>query len=268
MHVESAYRLAPHLSRNIAKLLPLGDAAWTVEFGHEIDLAHHAQVLQLAERIRAGQGTDAALDGVQDVVPTFRSLTVLFDPLRTDADALGARLLALSAAADAAPLPGRRWRLPVCCDPAFAPDLAEVAVACGLSQDAVVQQLTSAVFRVCMIGFMPGFPYLSGLPPALAMPRLATPRKVVPAQSLAVAGAMCCVYPWESPGGWRLLGRMPLPLFDLQHSEAPAWLAAGDAVRWVAVDRAEHDRLIVDWACWALRRQDFLDHDPDPEVLP
>jgi KipI family sensor histidine kinase inhibitor len=235
-----------------------------VEFGHEIDPAHHAQVLQLADRVRAGQGVDAALDGVQDVVPTFRSLSVLFDPLRTDAEMLGARLLALSAAEDAAPPPGRRWRLPVCCDPAFAPDLAEVAVACGLSQDAVVQQLTSAVFRVGMIGFMPGFPYLSGLPPALAMPRLATPRKAVPAQSLAVAGAMCCVYPWESPGGWRLLGRMPLPLFDLQHSEAPAWLAAGDAVRWVAVDRTGHDRLVVDWARGALRRQDFL----ESEALP
>jgi KipI family sensor histidine kinase inhibitor len=247
-------------------LLSLGDAAWTVEFGAAIDPAHHTGVMRLAERVRAGQGTDAALDGVQDVVPTFRSLTVLFDPLRADADALGARLLALSTAEDAAAPPGRCWRLPVCCDPAFAPDLAEVSAARGLPPDAVVQLLTGAVFRVCMIGFMPGFPYLSGLPPALAMPRLATPRKSVPAQSLAVAGAMCCVYPWESPGGWRLLGRMPLPLFDLAQSDAPAWLAAGDAVRWRAIDRTEHDRLTVDWARGALTRQDFLD--PEAPACP
>jgi KipI family sensor histidine kinase inhibitor len=242
-----------------ARLLPLGDGAWTVEFGDEIALALQARVLQLAEHIRALRGVDPVLDGVQDVVPTFRSLTVLFDPLHTDADALGARLLEWSVAEVAGVPVGRGWRLPVCCAPVFAPDLAAVSAASGLSAQAVVQTLTATRFRVGMIGFMPGFPYLSGLPPVLAMPRLATPRKAVPAQSLAVAGAMCCVYPWESPGGWRLLGRVPLPLFDSQHGEAPAWLAAGDRVRWVAVDRAEHDRLAADWARGVLTRADFLD---------
>jgi KipI family sensor histidine kinase inhibitor len=141
-----------------------------------------------------------------------------------------------------------------------------VCAASGLSENAVVQLLAATLFKVGMIGFMPGFPYLSGLSPVLAMPRLATPRKAVPAGSLAVAGRMCCVYPWESPGGWRLLGRMPLPLFDLQHNEAPAWLAAGDTVRWVAIDRTEHDRLAVDWACGALTRQDF--RDPEAPACP
>ena len=245
--------------RPAVRLLPLGDAAWTVEFGRDIDPVAHARVMRLADQVRAGQGTDAALTGVQDVVPTFRSLTVLFDPLRAEADALGAQLLALSAAEDTLLTVGRCWRLPVCFDSAFALDMAEVSAACGWSPDAVVQRLTGALFQVGVIGFMPGFPYLTGLPPELAMPRLATPRKAVPAGSLAVAGAMCCVYPWESPGGWRLLGHMPLPLFDLAQTEAPAWLAAGDTVRWTAVDRAEHDRLAAEWARGALTRRDFLD---------
>jgi KipI family sensor histidine kinase inhibitor len=248
------------------RLLPLGDAAWTVEFGREIDPVTHARVMRLADQVRTRQGRDAALEGVQDVVPTFRSLTVLFDPLRTDAEALGAHLLVLSEAEDTTVSIGRCWRLPVCFDPALAPDLGDVCAASGLSENAVVQLLAATLFKVGMIGFMPGFPYLSGLPPVLAMPRLAIPRKSVPAGSLAVTGAMCCVYPWESPGGWRLLGRMPLPLFDLQHSDAPAWLAAGDAVRWVAIDRTEHDRLTVDWARGALTRRDFLD--PEAPACP
>lgn len=249
------------------RLLALGDAAWTVEFGRSIDPVAHARVMRLADRVRTGLGTDAALAGVLDVVPTFRSLTVLFDPLRTEAEALGARLLALSAAEDTPLTVGRRWRLPVCFDPTFALDMAEVSAACGWSPDAVVQRLTDALFRVDVIGFMPGFPYLTGLPPELAMPRLATPRKAVPAGSLAVAGAMCCVYPWESPGGWRLLGHMPLPLFDLAQTEAPAWLAAGDTVRWTAVDRAEHDRLAAEWARGVLTRRDFLDAEAESEGL-
>lgn len=240
------------------RLLPLGDAAWTVEFGQAIDPLCQARVMRLADEVRARQGCDAALAGVQDVVPTFRSLTVLFDPLRTDAQALGAHLLALSATEGTAVPGGRCWRLPVCFEPAWAPDLGDVCAASGWSEHAVVQSLTTTLFKVGMIGFMPGFPYLSGLSPALTMPRLATPRKAVPAGSLAVAGTMCCVYPWTSPGGWRLLGHMPLPLFDLAQTDAPAWLAAGDEVRWTAVDRAEHARLGADWVRGVLVRSDFL----------
>lgn len=251
------------------RLLPLGDAAWTVEFGRTLEASAAARVLRLARHVLAGLAREPALQGVQDLVPTFRSLTVLFDPLQADADALGRHLLALcDAPDDGVEAAARGWRLPVCCAPELAPDLAEVCAAVGLSADAVVRCLTETTFRVGMIGFMPGFPYLTGLPPVLALPRLASPRKAVPAGSLAVAGAMCCVYPWESPGGWRLLGHMPLPLFDLAQTEAPAWLAAGDTVRWRAVDRAEHDRLAADWARGALTRRDFLDTDSEGRACP
>ena len=251
------------------RLLPMGEGARRGQVGSTLAPSVNARVLRLARLVQAGLGRDPALRGVLDVVPTFRSLTVLFDPLRTEADALGAHLLRLSATPDDTGMPPvRHWRLPVCFEPVMAPDLAPVCAATGLSAEAVVQRLTGALFRVGMIGFMPGFPYLTGLPPELAMPRLATPRKAVPAGSLAVAGAMCCVYPWESPGGWRLLGHMPLPLFDLAEAEAPAWLAAGDTVRWTAVDRAEHDRLAAEWARGALTRRDFLDTEglPCPAV--
>lgn len=251
--IEGAFRQAVK-----ARLLPLGDAAWTVEFGRGIDPELNARVMSLAEQVRTRREVEALFAGVLDVVPTFRSLTVHFDPLRTEADRLGERLLALAAVSGGRVATGRRWRLPVCFEAGFAPDLAGLAAACGLGEDAVVRLLTTTRFRVYMIGFMPGFPYMGGLPSVLAMPRLATPRQRVPAQSLAVAGSMCCVYPWESPGGWRLLGRMPLPLFELQQGLAPAWLAAGDEVGWQAIDRATCERLAADWAEGALTREAFL----------
>ena len=99
---------------------------------------------------------------------------------------------------------------------------------------------------------------MGGLPAALEMPRLSSPRKAVPARSLAIAGAMCAVYPWESPGGWRLLGRTPLPFFSAQERAAPALLAAGDRVRWQAITRAEFDVLEAASAAGTLARERFL----------
>lgn len=225
------------------RLLALGDAAWTVEFGREISAVVNARVMDLAERIALLRQDDPLFAAVSDVVPTFRSLTLHFDPLLTDAEALGERLLALGQQAGSKLHEGRRWRLPVCFEGDFAPDLPRLAQAKGLSEDTVIQRLLATEFRVYMIGFLPGFPYMGGLPPELAMPRLASPRQRLPANSLAVAGEMCSVYPWESPGGWNLLGRTPVQLFDLKQAEQPAMLAAGDRVRWYAVSRDEYERL-------------------------
>lgn len=112
-----------------------------------------------------------------------------------------------------------------------------------MSVEAVIALMTQTTFQVYMIGFMPGFPYMGGLPAALEMPRLSSPRKAIPARSLAVAGSMCAVYPWESPGGWRLLGRTPIPMFSASEAEAPSLLASGDRVCWRAIDRAEFTRM-------------------------
>ena len=224
------------------RLLPLGDAAWTVEFGDRIDPLLHARVLGLSdalENARASEST-GAFAGVVDVVPTFRSLTVHYNPLRCNGERLGAALLDLAAKAGSASKLGRHWSLPVCFDDEFAPDLADLAQTKGLSREAVIALMTEATFQVYMIGFMPGFPYMGGLPKVLEMPRLSSPRKAVPARSLAVAGAMCAVYPWESPGGWRLLGRTPVPMFTASESASPSLLASGDRVVLQAVDRPRY----------------------------
>jgi len=109
-----------------------------------------------------------------------------------------------------------------------------------------------------MLGFQPGFPYMGGLPAALERPRRATPRTVVPERSVAVAGRMCAIYPWRSPGGWHLLGRTPLVLFDAADSD-PAWLHPGDEVRWVAIGRERYDALERAAAAGTLRREAWRD---------
>ena len=253
----------PSLSIDAPRLLPLGDAAWTVEFGETIDPALYARVQGLAAALataRAEPNADhaALLRGIVDVVPTFRSLSVYFDPLRTDAQALGEALLQLARDAGSAESAGRHWLIPVCFDADFAPDLDALAQAKGLTRETVVELMCEATFLVYMIGFMPGFPYMGGLPKILEVPRLSTPRKAVPARSLAIAGAMCAVYPWQSPGGWHLLGRTPLPMFAAGDSDSPSLLASGDRVRWQAIDRARYEAIEAQVAAGTFRRSSLL----------
>lgn len=240
-----------------ARLLPLGDAAYTLEFGAAIDPAIHARVVGAAAALNAARGAEPLLDGLTDVVPTFRSVTVHFDPDRTEADALGRWLLALAAQDQRQAVAGRAWRLPVCFDEEFGPDLPRLCAATGLGREAAIARLAQVRFRVYMLGFQPGFPYMGGLPDDLALPRLASPRQKVPARSAAIAGVMGAIYPWDSPGGWNLLGRTPVALWDATRADQPAMLAAGDTVSWAPVDRATHDRLLAEVAR-GLPREHFL----------
>ena len=245
------------------RLLPLGDTAWTLEFGQIIDPALHARVQGLAQAIdaaRADAQFAAQFAAIVDVVPTFRSLTVHYDPLQADGERLGEALLRLAQSAGSASQAGRHWLIPVCFDNEYAPDLDDVAQSKGLTRDAVIALMTEATFLVYMIGFMPGFPYMGGLPAVLEMPRLASPRKAVPARSLAVAGAMCAVYPWESPGGWRLLGRTPVPMFAASEA-SPSLLAAGDRVRWQSIDQSRYLEIEAQIAAGAFDRHSLLQGD-------
>ena len=245
------------------RLLPLGDAAWTVEFGDRIDPVLHARVMGFAaalERRRA----EHRLAGVSEWVPTFRSLTVYFDPLQVDADELAALLLRIATDSAHAVACGQRWRIPVWFGGAAGPDLDAVAKACGQDPEAVIARMTASVFRIFMLGFMPGFPYMGGLPPELVMPRLATPRTRVPARSLAIAGDMCAIYPWESPGGWRLLGRTPVSLFDKSDSARPALFAPGDMAMWQAIDADAFAAMEADAAHDRLDRSQFLAAKDEP----
>ncbi|TVT51008.1 MAG: 5-oxoprolinase subunit PxpB [Denitromonas halophila] len=224
------------------RILDFGDAALTVEFGDAIDPALQARVNALdvaIERARAA----GQLGGVIETVPTFRSLTVVYDPLLTRRATLEAALSELIDAADHAPVgDGRHWRLPACYGGAFGPDLADVAAATNLTPEAVIDAHSATEYVVYMLGFLPGFPFMGDVPAALQLPRRSEPRLRVPPGSIAIANGLTAIYPWESPGGWHLLGRCPVPLFDATR-DAPALLAAGDRVRFTPVSVDEFDRL-------------------------
>jgi KipI family sensor histidine kinase inhibitor len=248
------------------RLLALGDSAWIVEFGAQVDAQTHAKVMGLARALTEGRDR-GEWPGIVEWVPAGTTLTVHFDERGLGDAAAEAAPALLQLARSVRPLarPGRRWTLPVCFDADFGVDLDEVARLRGLTPPQVVQCMTGAVFRVYMLGFQPGFAYMGGLPAELELPRRATPRTAVPERSLAVAGRMCAVYPWRSPGGWHLLGRTPLALFDAARADDPAWLRAGDEVRWMAVDRERYEALRRHGAAGAMRRDEWLQ---GPEAVP
>jgi inhibitor of KinA len=208
------------------KFLPCGDSAIVVEFGTQIDRGVSEQVLRLSARIRA-----ARLAGVIETVPTFRSLMVHYDPLQTGAVELADAICALLGHAAALEQRQRLWRVPVCYEGEYAPDLASVAERTGLTATEVIDLHSRTQYHVYMIGFLPGFPYMGDLPERLALPRRIDPRVRVPAGSVAIATAMTAVYPIESPGGWHLIGTTPIGLFDAG-STPPALIAPGDAVKF------------------------------------
>jgi KipI family sensor histidine kinase inhibitor len=218
------------------RLLPAGESALIVEFEERIDPVVNARAIALAERIDA-----ARIAGVRDVVPTYRAVAVYFDPLRTDTDALQARL-----AGEAGEIPDHveaarpPVRIPVCYGGDLGPDLAGVAERTALPEDEVVALHAAATYRVFMVGFVPGFAYMGLVDPRIAVPRHATPRVRVPLGSVAIAGVQTGVYPAETPGGWQLIGRTPLKPFNPRRRE-PFLLKAGDAVQFFAIDRARFD---------------------------
>lgn len=245
------------------RFLDAGDAAFTVEFGDRIAPELRVAVSTLDQAIaRARQA--GGLAGVIETMPTFRSLTVFYDPLQTARQTVEAevcRLLQAPVGGSAAP--GRRWRLPVCYEGDCGPDLVETARAAGLHVDDVVALHSGTPLQVYMLGFLPGFPFMGDLPAPLHRPRRPQPRVRVPAGSVSMAGSLCAIYPWESPGGWHLLGRCPVPLFDVQR-ETPALLAPGDHVAFVPVSWPEYQRLDASARAGDLGPADWRDADPLP----
>lgn len=212
------------------RLLELGDTALTLELGDRIDPAINARVMAARDALAV-----AGLQGITDLVPTYRSLTVHFDPLRTDRNALVQQLHAAADVQQNSALTGRHFEIPVRFGGEDGPDLDDVAAATGRSADEIITTLCSLDLRVYLIGFLPGFPYMGDLPEWLRLPRRATPRTAVPANSIAIAGPQAAVYPWQSPGGWHLLGLTTVQMFDANNAERPALLAPGDTVRFVRV---------------------------------
>jgi KipI family sensor histidine kinase inhibitor len=221
------------------RVLPCGDTALAVEFGEAIDPAVNACVLALDARVAQG------IPGVVETVPTYRSLLVHYDPVVTDFDTLGATLSALSADLPDTPAEGRLWRIPVVYGGAFGVDLEAVSARHGLAPADLIARHAAPIYRVYMIGFVPGFAYLGGLDPSLATPRRDVPRARTPAGSISIGGAQAAVASIEAPSGWHLLGRTPVRSF-MPDREPPFILNAGDRVtfepvpadRWDALDRA------------------------------
>jgi KipI family sensor histidine kinase inhibitor len=226
------------------KLAPLGDAAVLVTLGERADAATLGQVEALAAALAL-----EPLAGFVECVPANAGLTVYYDPGRVARKDGGApydrlaRWIEERAAATAGRTPAavERWVvIPVCYGGACGPDLEAVAAAHDLSVDEVVARHSAAEYRVSAIGFTPGFPYLAGLPESLHTARRQTPRLRVPAGSVAIGGTQTGIYPFESPGGWHLIGRTPLRLFHPQQ-RPPSLLQTGDRVRFRRIAAAELD---------------------------
>ena len=224
------------------KIYPLGDRGLCIDWGNSIDPVLNDQVLALHACLQLAQ-----LPGLLDLVPAYSSLAVLFDTaklLRENPGQSPYEYLKnlvepyLNRPSEINVSKARTLEIPVCYAPEFAPDLAFLVEQSGLSSEEVVQLHSAREYRVYLIGFLPGFPYLGSVDPRIASPRRAAPRARVPAGSVGIAGEQTGIYPFESPGGWQLIGRTPLRLFDVRRAE-PTMLRAGDRVRFHSVSKKE-----------------------------
>lgn len=224
---------------------PVGETMLLLRFGDQVDIEVNARVHAAAETLRRVE-----MPGLVDVVPAYATLALHYDaafwagrdgepPWKHLAGTLEV-VFATTAPADTGS--DRCIEIPVCYGGEHGSDLDAVAAHAGLDADAVIARHSAADYRVAMLGFAPGFPYLLGLDPALHMPRRAQPRTRVPAGSVAIGGAQTGIYPSALPGGWQLIGRTPLRLFDAGR-ETPSLLLPGDRVRFRAIDATEFAQL-------------------------
>jgi len=221
------------------RLLPSGDCAITVEFSRNIDDAANRRVLALDRAMVA-----APVEGITETVPTYRSLLVHYDPVRISFEALSESILALAKLPVPATTKTRRWRIPVVYGGAHGIDLEDVAKTLHTTPDDIVARHTAGDYRVAMIGFTPGWSYLSGLDAQLHMPRRQNPRLLTPAGTVSIGGVQTGVQCIAGPSGWHLLGQTAVRTYQL-HREPTFLLEPGDAVNFVPVDArtfAEQDR--------------------------
>ncbi len=237
----SEINLPPNPFGAAPAIVPLGDKAVLAEFSETLDVAVNVHIQRVAKAIQL-----RALPWVRDVVPALGSLALHFDRAKMPPGAAPlASAAALVADCLARPLPDldehtRTIELPVCYEGEFAPDLAEVAQRCGVSTADVARLHAGSSHRVLMVGFVPGHPYIGGLDPKLSVPRRATPRPRVVTGSIAIANAQTVVYPFTTPGGWSIIGRTPVSIFDARR-DPPSLMSPGDRVRFVPISRREFD---------------------------
>jgi len=220
------------------RLLDAGDSCLVAEFGTTVDRALNARVQALKTAL-------SSIDkpGIVELVPTYRSLAIYYDPCRLERAALKTLVESLcenlgGKGSEA----GRVVTIPVCYGGDFGPDLENVCAHTGLSKEEVIARHTGRDTYCFMLGFTPGFAYLGGMDDTLATPRLENPRTVIPAGSVGIAGRQTGIYPIDSPGGWQLIGRTPLAVFDPLRNP-PTLVEAGDWVRFEAVGEPEYSAI-------------------------
>ncbi len=233
------------------RILSSGDSALVVELGDTIDPAINARIIALDAAFAA-----ARIPGVVETVTTYRSLLVQFDPLVIDFESVAAHAVALTAAAGAATIRSRRWKVPVVYGGDFGIDLDDVAARHKITTREVVRRHSSVVYRVYAIGFMPGYTYLGGLDQSIATPRRMEPRLMTPAGTISIGGIQALVAGDAMPSGWHLLGRTPVKTF-VATREPPVLFVPGDEVVFEPIDAAL-------WAPLSARAQDG---DPIAEVI-
>ena len=225
-----------------ARFLPAGDSAIAVEFGREIDLNINNQVAAMRTVIEAAID-EGKLKGIVELVPTYGSLLVVYDQLAVGYAGLIEQLKILAEGLEGVEIPEREVvEIPVVYGGEYGPDLGIVAQLNSLSEDEVIKRHSEAEYPIYMLGFVAGFPYLGGMDKSIAAPRKQTPRLKIPAGSVGIAGQQTGIYSVESPGGWQIIGRTPLKLYDAAR-EKPILLRAGQSIRFKPITEAEYEAM-------------------------
>lgn len=225
---------------NDFSFLSAGDAAVTVEFSREISEETNSKIRYLSSSRALN-----SVKGLVSCVPTFRSVTVYYDPMIISRKKLCKKIERIMKSYSPSESAKKRiFHIPVCYESGFSPDMDDVCAHTGLSRQQVIDIHSGTEYLIYMLGFLPGFPYLGGMDKRIETPRLETPRTLIPACAVGIGGAQTGIYPLASPGGWRLIGQTPVKPYDPNRGEAILY-KAGDYIKFDPIDKAEFERISV-----------------------
>lgn len=228
------------------KIIPVGDMGVSIQFEQVISESVNDRVIELSARVR-----EELKAGIIGMVPSYCSLLIYYEPNEIAYQEILTTLKKLLNEKTAAGTSQAKViHIPVCYDASFGPDLNFVASKNNLSESEVIKIHSNSYYRIYMLGFTPGFPYLGGMDKKIATPRLAAPRTKIPAGSVGIAGEQTGIYPLESPGGWRLIGRTPVKLYN-PDSMSPFLLRAGDYIKFEPIDQSVYETILNnhDYVC-------------------